>query len=291
MVDFIREKHEMSIRGACSALEISRTVYRYQSDTEKDLPVIEAILALVDAHPNRGFGKIFPMLRRQGYKWNHKRVHRVYCGLKLNTRRKGKRRLPNRNPDPLSVPEGMNRCWSADFMSDALWYGQRFRTFNLVDDFNREVIAIEIDLSLPAKRIIRVLDRVASERGYPAKLRVDNGPELTSVHLADWAQTHGVELEFIQPGKPMQNGFIERFNRTYREEVLDMYVFNSIREVRGITEDWLPDYNELRPHESLGNLTPKEFATAALLHPPRAWQELNLDIPANTTLEVANSTK
>jgi len=271
----------VSIRGACSALQISRTVYRYQPDTEKDKPVIEAILALVDKHPSRGLGKIFTMLRRQEYKWNHKRVHRVYCGLKLNIRRKGKRRLPNRNPDPLRVPDGMNQHWSADFMSDALWYGQRFRTFNLVDDFNREGIAIEIDTSLPAKRIIRVLDRVALERGYPAKLRVDNGPELTSVQMADWAEAHRVELEFIQPGKPMQNGFIERFNRTYREEVLDMYVFNNIREVREITEAWLPEYNELRPHESLGNLTPREFANAAASpHPPRAGRELNARIAA-----------
>lgn len=166
-------------------------------------------------------------------------------------------------------------------MSDALWYGQRFRTFNLVDDFNREGIAIEIDLSLPAKRIIRVLDRVASERGYPAKLRVDNGPELTSIHMAQWAETHGVELEFIQPGKPMQNGFIERFNRTYREEVLDMYVFNTIGEVREITEAWLLDYNKLRPHESLGNLTPHEFAAAALPYSPKARKELNAIITAN----------
>jgi len=250
----------VSIRGACRAVELSRTVYRYQPNTQKDQPVIEALLALVDEYPSRGFGKLFTMLRRQGHRWNHKRVHRIYCGLKLNIRRKGKRRLPNRHPDPLSVPESINQCWSADFMSDALWHGQRFRTFNLVDDFNREGLAIEIDTNLPAPRIIRVLDRVASERGYPAKLRVDNGPELISVHRADWAETHGVELEFIQPGKPMQNGFIERFNRTYREEVLDMYVFHTIREVRTITGNWLPDYNEVRPHESLGNLTPMEYA-------------------------------
>ena len=250
----------MSIRAACSAVEISRTAYCYQPDASRDQPVIEALLALVDQYPSRGFGKLFTMLRRQKYMWNHKRVHRIYCGLKLNMRRKGKRRLPNRHPDPLSVPDSINQCWSADFMSDALWYGQRFRTFNLVDDYNREGLAIEVDLSLPARRIVRVLDRVASERGYPAKLRVDNGPELTSVHMADWAEMHGVELEFIQPGKPMQNGFIERFNRTYREEVLDMYVFNSMSEIREITENWLVDYNEIRPHESLGDLPPVEYA-------------------------------
>lgn len=162
----------MSIRRACSALEISRTVYHYQPGMEKDRPGIEAIPELVDGHPGRGFGKVFTALRRQGQRWNHKRVHRVYCGLRLNKRRKGKRRLPNRNPDPLGVPEGLNQCRSADFMSDARRHGRRLRTFNLADDFNREGIAIEIDLSLPAQRIIRVLNRVASERGYPARLRV-----------------------------------------------------------------------------------------------------------------------
>ena len=260
LVDFFREDHGMSIRGACKTVNLSRTVYHYQPDTERDQPVIDALLALVDRYPRRGFDKFFPMLRRQGHTWNHKRVYRIYCALKLNMRRKGKRRLPNRNPQPLSVPDGVNQCWSADFMSDALWYGKRFRTFNLTDDYNREALAIEVDISLGAHRIVRVLDRVAAERGYPIKLRVDNGPEMTSVHLAAWAENHGVELEFIQPGKPMQNGFIERFNRTYREEVLDMYVFNKLSEVRSITENWLTDYNEVRPHESLGDLPPVEYA-------------------------------
>jgi len=130
-------------------------------------------------------------------------------------RRKGKRRLPNRNPAPIAVPESINQCWSMDFMSDSLYSGRRFRTFNVVDDYNREVLAIEIDLNLPAERIIRVLDRVASWRGYPLKIRMDNGPEFISLKLADWAEEHEVELEFIQPGKPFQNSYIERFNRTY----------------------------------------------------------------------------
>ena len=144
-------------------------------------------------------------------------------------------------------------------MSDALWYGQRFRTFNLVDDFNREALAIEVDLSLPAQRIIRVLDRVASERGYPAKLRVDNGPELTSVQMAEWAEIHGVELEFIQPGKPMQNGFIERFNRTYREEVLSAHLFETVSDVQALSDEWLQGYNEERPHDALGNIPPAQY--------------------------------
>jgi len=238
---------------------LSRSVYRYQPDRSKDDPVIEVLLELVDQYPRYGFGKLFPILRRRGYRWNHKRVYRIYCELKLNLRRKGRKRLPKRTPDPLSVPEEINQCWSADFMSDALWCGQRFRTFNLVDDFNREVLTIEVARSLTAERVVDALDRVATWRGYPQKLRVDNGPELTGVKLATWAERHGVAMEFIQPGRPMQNGFIERFNRTYRTEVLDMFVFKYLQEVQEITEDWVKQYNEERPHESLGNLTPKEY--------------------------------
>jgi putative transposase len=204
---------------------------------------------------------MFPIIRRRGYPWNHKRVYRIYCALNLNIRRRSKKRLPSRNPEPLSVPESINQCWSADFMSDALWSGQRFRTFNLIDDYNREALTIDVDRSLPAGRVVRALDRAAAWRGYPKKLRVDNGPELTSVRLADWADDNDVELEFTEPGRPMQNGFIERFNRTYRTEVLDLYIFKKLKEVQEITDNWVIEYNEERPHESLGNLTPKEYLT------------------------------
>lgn len=153
----------------------------------------------------------------------------------------------------------MNECWSADFMSDALWGDRRFRTFNVVDDFNREALAIEVDFNLPAERVVRTLDRIAATRGHPLKLRLDNGPEFISLAVADWAEQHGVTLEFIKPGKPMQNGFIERFNRSYREAVLDMFVFQTLSEVREQTEKWLREYNEERPHESLGNMTPREY--------------------------------
>ena len=146
-------------------------------------------------------------------------------------------------------------------MSDALWSGQRFRTFNLIDDYNREALTIDVDRSLPAGRVVRALDRAAAWRGYPKKLRVDNGPELTSVRLADWADDNNVELEFTEPGRPMQNGFVERFNRTYRTEVLDLYIFKKLKEVQEITDNWVIEYNEERPHESLGNLTPKEYLT------------------------------
>lgn len=222
--------------------------------------MVNTLLELSERYPRYGFGKLFPIIRRHGFKWNHKRVHRVYCALKLNMRRKGKRRLPHRQPSPLSVPESMNQCWSIDFMSDSLYSGRRFRTFNVVDDFNREALAIEIDLNLPAERVVRVLDRVASWRGYPLKMRMDNGPEFVSVRLAEWAEEHDVELEFIQPGKPFQNSYIERFNRTYRNEILDFYVFDSLSDVRAKTEAWIDEYNNERPHESLNNLTPTEHA-------------------------------
>ncbi len=250
----------MSLRAACKALQLSRSTYLYQPDSNRDQPVIEKLLELVEKYPRYGFGKLFSILRRQGHRWNHKRVYRVYCSLKLNLRRKGKKRLPQRNPEPLSVPASINQCWSIDFMSDTLWCGRVFRTFNVVDDYNREALAIEIDLSLPAQRIIRVLERIVAWRGYPAKIRMDNGPELTSVKMAEWAEEHGVELEFIQPGKPTQNSYVERFNRTYREEVLDFYVFRTLSEVREITDTWIKEYNEERPHYSLGNLTPAEYA-------------------------------
>lgn len=174
----------------------------YQPDTRRDEPVIHALTELAERYPRYGFKKLFQLLRRQGNTWNHKRVHRIYCLLKLNFRRRGKQRLLVRNPAPLATPEALNQSWSINFMHDALLCGRRFRTFNVVDDFNREALAIEIDLNIPAQRVVRVLDRIAANRGYPLKMRMDNGPELISVALAQWAEEHRVMLEFIKPGKP-----------------------------------------------------------------------------------------
>jgi putative transposase len=223
-----------------------------------DEPIVEALSELAMRHPELGFGKFYTMLKAAGHGWNHKRVHRVYCSMKLNKRRRYKRRLPARNPKPLAVPEGANQSWSADFMSDALADGRRFRTFNLIDDCRREALAIEIDLNLGSRRVIRVLERVAETRGLPQRVRFDNGPEFTSIAVADWAERNGVELEFIKPGRPMQNGFVERFNRTYREAVLDMYIFESLNQVRDLTAKWIDFYNRRRPHDSLGGSPPSE---------------------------------
>lgn len=244
---------------ACQALNISRCTYYYQPKLVDDSDIINELVPLAERHPNYGFRKMFKRIRNQGFGWNHKRVYRVYCGLKLNLKRKGKKRLPNRNPEPLAVPTSANDCWSMDFMHDSLYQGRPFRTFNVIDDFQREVLAIEIDHSLPSERIIRVLDRVAAYRGYPKAIRQDNGPEFISQALEFWAEEHGVKLDFIKPGKPTQNAYIERFNRTYRNEVLDCYLFQSLTEVRNITETWIDDYNYERPHESLNDLPPKVY--------------------------------
>lgn len=216
-------------------------------------------MRLADSHKRWGFGLMFRWLRRQGYTWNHKRVYKIYCELALNLRIKPKKRLPARTPVPLHQPAMPNSFWSMDFMSDALACGRKFRTLNVLDDFNRESLAIEVDYSLPAERVVRVLEQVALTRGYPTFIRVDNGPELISQRLLEWAEQHGVTINHIQPGKPAQNGYIERFNRTYREDVLNQYWFSDLEEVRGITYEWMDMYNGQRPHSSLGDKTPWEF--------------------------------
>ena len=257
-MDYARQEHDSSLR-ACRLISISDSSYRYRPMMNKDHAVIAGIQVAVERYPAYGFGKLFHILRRQGHAWNRKRVHRVYCPLNLNMRRRGKERLPSRNPEKLSVPSVINQSGSMDFMSDSLVCGRRFRTFNVVDDFNREALAIEIDLSLPVPRIIRVLERIIAWRDYPQQIRMDNGPEFIATALVDWTETYGIHLEFIQPGKPTQNSFVERFNRTYRDEILNRYVFKSLHQVRELTDDWIREYNEERPHESLGNLTPWEY--------------------------------
>jgi putative transposase len=255
----LQTEHHLSERRACRLVNLARSVFRYAAHPRDDGEIQSALAELAARHPEFGFKKMFLTLRRLGHLWNHKRVYRIYCALKLNLKRKHKRRLPTRNPLPLAVPLEANQVWSADFMSDALWDGRRFRTFNVIDDFNREALAIEIDTGISAQRVVRILNQIAVWRGLPTHIRFDNGPELTALAVADWAEENEVELEFIKPGCPMQNGFIERFNRSYREAVLNMYIFESLEDVRAETEKWLDVYNQHRPHESLGNLTPVEY--------------------------------
>jgi len=205
-----------------------------------------------------GFWKCFGTIRRQGHPWNHKRVYRIYRKLNLNKKRRPRKRLPKRLRQPLLVPQQPNQVWSADFMSDGLYGGRRFRTFNIIDDFNRECLAVEVDTSITGRRLIRVFERLRSERGLPDVLRVDNGPEFLSGDFVSWAESAGMMIRYIQPGEPNQNAYIERFNRTYRDEVLSLYLFRNLAEVREITYWWMIDYNESRPHDSLDDMTPVE---------------------------------
>lgn len=259
VVDYLRDAYGFSVRKSCLAAGLSRTGYYHQPAQDRDETVILELLKMAERYPRYVFRKLFVKLRQSGFGWNHKKVYRIYCSLQLNILRKGRKRLPSRNPQPLTVPEIPNHTWSADFMSDALQCGRRFRTFNVVDDYNREVLAIEIDLSLPALRVTRVLESIIRQRGKPQRIRLDNGPEFISHLLADWAKQQGIHLEFIQPGKPTQNSFIERFNRTYRNEILNFYLFKSLGEVRKITADWIQQYNEERPHEALKNMSPIDY--------------------------------
>lgn len=250
----------MSVQRSCRCIGLSRAAY-YQipQGHNRDAEVIQGVNALIDKHPRWGFWKSFKALRRKGHRWNHKRVYRIYCELRLNQKRRAKKRLPMRVKMPLLVPSQPNRVWSADFMSDTLYAGKRFRTFNVIDDFNRELLHVEIDTSLTAKRLIRVFERLRLDRGLPDVLRTDNGPEFLSGEFVTWAEAAGMRLQYIQPGEPNQNAYIERFNRTYRNELLDLYLFRNLGEVREATYWWMIEYNEQRPHDSLGDLTPSEF--------------------------------
>lgn len=192
---------------------------------------------------------------------NHKRVYRLYREEGLTVRRRGRKRVSREARLPLPAPVGPNELWSLDFMSDALAWGRRVRLLCVIDAFTRESLAIEVDTSLPAWRVAQVLDRLIVGRGQaPAEIVMDNGPELTSRALDQWAYERGVRLRFIQPGKPIQNAFIESFNGRLRDECLNEHWFLSLADAQRITEEWRVDYNRNRPHTSLGNLTPLEFS-------------------------------
>ena len=248
---------------ACKIVALPRSQF-YYSSVKNDSEVIDALQELAFKHPTYGFRKLFAYIRRSGKPWNHKRVYRVYKLLKLNKKRKGKRRLPARVKQPLQQQTAVNRSWSMDFMSDSMVGGRKFRTFNVMDDCTREALAIEVDTSLSSKRIIRTLNRAIDMHGKPAAVRVDNGPEFTSNDFELWAKENQITIQYIQPGKPMQNVYIERFNRVYREEVLDAYLFFDLYQVKQLTTEWMEEYNQRRPHEALNNLTPDEWKNKTL---------------------------
>lgn len=252
------EEH-LSVRQACKLVSLPRSVIHYCKKPRDDSSLIEALRDLVDKHPTIGFWKCYYRLKRKGYNCNHKRLYRVYTMLGLNVRRRAKRRIPARIKEPLLVPQAINQSWSMDFMCDSLVDGRRFRLLNIIDDYNRESLAIEIDTSLPALRVIRTLQRLIEIREKPKMIRVDNGPEFISEKLGSWCIDQKIHLQFIQPGKPVQNAFVERNNGSLRKELLDAYLFYTLQDVREMAEEWRQDYNCERPHQALGFVPPVEF--------------------------------
>lgn len=251
----------LTITQACKALSLGRaSFYREPRNWRTaDAVVIDALNEQLKRSPQAGFWKCFGRMRRAGHGFNHKRVYRVYCQMGLNLRRRRKRVLPKRVAQPLDVIAYPNQQWALDFVHDTLYCGKRFRTLNIIDEGTRECLAIEVDTSLPAGRVIRVMERLKQERGLPKQIRVDNGPELISAEFYDWCYGNGIDVVYIQPGKPQQNGFVERFNGSFRREFLDAYLFETLSQVREMAWVWMLDYNDERPHESLGDIPPAVY--------------------------------
>lgn len=258
MVQCLVEDQGLSKRQACRQVLLPRSTCLYTKKPRQDEELIEALTNLVSKHPAIGFWMCFYRLRLLGYRWNHKRVYRVYTSLKLNIRRRAKKRLPGRAKQELFQPTQANQVWSIDFMHDSLWDGRSYRLLNVIDDYNRQVLAIEADTSLPVLRLLRVLERLKEVHGLPKMIRVDNGPEFISQKLDHWCKENSIQLTFIQPGKPTQNAYIERMNGSLRRELLNTYVFRTLDEVREKTEEWMLDYNTNRPHKSLNYHTPMQ---------------------------------
>jgi putative transposase len=256
---YIKARH-VSTRVACIAFSISETCYRYHPLlSDENALMAKWLMRLTQTYRNWGFGLCFLYLRNvKGFHWNHKRVYRIYRALELNLRIKPKKRVVRKKPEPLKVPEQTNDTWSMDFMHDQLSDHSSYRLFNVIDDYNREGLCIDADISLPATRVIRALEQLIEWRGKPKTLRCDNGPEYIGGTLKRWAKQEGIEIAYIQPGNPQQNAYIERFNRTVRYDWLNQDIFTDIKEVQEKATRWLWHYNHERPNMGLGGVTPKQ---------------------------------
>jgi len=259
------QKHGISVRMACICLGVSQSCYHYQPKLNSENALIaDWLLRLTETQKQWGFGLCFLYLRNvKHFTWNHKRVYRIYRELELNLRIKPRRRLKRDKPDALAVPTAVNQVWSMDFMSDSLTDGRSIRTFNVIDDYNREGLTIDVDLSMPGLRVIRALEQIIEWRGKPAAIRCDNGPEYLSAALVTWANRQKITLMYIQPGKPTQNAYVERFNRTVRHEWLDLHEFESIEQAQQLATEWLWLYNNERPNTAIGGIPPRKLLDAA----------------------------
>jgi putative transposase len=262
-VQYLQQHHAVSQRRACRLVGIAPSTVRYRPRARDDQPLRERLVQLGKERSRFGYRRLHVLLRREGFRVNHKRVLRLYRVAGLSLRRQKRKRMPGVARGAAEVSTRANECWALDFVSDTLAWGRRIRCLTVVDCFTREAPAIEVDTSLPGARVVRVLEEITQYRGIPKALLMDNGPELTSRALDQWAYDHGVQLRFIDPGKPVQNAFIESFNGRFRDECLNQHWFVSLAQARRVVDAWRQDYNQARPHSSLGYLTPDEFATQA----------------------------
>jgi putative transposase len=256
----LKEVFQFSERRACVIVGLCRSSCRYQAKPKNDNEIRSRLRELAEQRRKFGAPRLHTMLRREGHLINHKRTERLYKEEGLSLRRKKSRKRISHLRVVMDKPERINQHWSMDFVSDSLYNGRRFRVLTVVDDLSRECPVLEVDHSLTGQRVTRILDRVSMVRGLPEVITVDNGPEFISKALDLWAYERNVKLRFIQPGKPVQNAYIESFNGKFRDECLNDNVFVSLHSAQKIIETWRQDYNLERPHSSLNDLTPNEFA-------------------------------
>lgn len=247
----------------CQLVDLDRSTYRYKSKGRDDEVLRERIKELAGEHRRFGTPRLCVLLRREGFRDNHKRIERIYReeGLQVRRRRR-KRTTRSKRIRRIEVPARPDQRWSMDFIHDCMAGGRRFRCLTIVDDYTRECLHIEVAASITGERVTRVLDYLVWSRALPEEIVLDNGPEFTSLVMDQWAHHNGVALDFIQPGKPTQNAFIESFNGKFRDECLNEHWFVNLPDARRKIEDWRCKYNTFRPHSSLGDLTPEEFAAA-----------------------------
>ena len=259
-VDVLRTERGLGVTRACGLVGISRSLYCYRSRRPDGTRLRERICELAGEKRRYGYRRIHVLLRREGWSVNRKRTYRLYREAGLAVRRRKRKRIGLFERKPLPKPTTVNRSWSMDFVADGLVNGRKLRCLNIVDDFSRECLALEVDTSINGKRVVSVLERLADLRGLPLSITVDHGPEFEGQVLDAWAYQTGVSLNFIRPGKPIENAYIESFNGRFRDECLNEHWFLTMAHARRVIELWRMEYNTERPHSSLGDVPPERYA-------------------------------